>query len=62
MSFLNVSVNEPPGFCLIAVSSMPSEIWPASRFASSHGTWSLPPWTWYFSFEGPNVWNWPWPE
>jgi anion-transporting ArsA/GET3 family ATPase len=26
------------------------------------GIWSLPPLTWYFSFEGPKIRSWPWPE
>lgn len=57
-----VSVYEPDAFRRTATSSEPVVIWPASLAASRPVIWSLPPATWYFSFEGPKTRNWPWPE
>src|SRR5437588_6682129 len=47
------------GFEEIDTSSAPIVTWPESRRASSLGTWSFPPTTWYFSFDGPKLFSWP---
>ena len=57
-----VSVNVPVALRRTATSSEPVVIWPASCAASRSVIWSLPPTTWYFSFDGPKTRNWPWPE
>ena len=48
-----VSVNVPEEFRRTATSSDPVVIWPARAAASRSDIWSLPPATWYFSFEAP---------
>jgi hypothetical protein len=46
----------------IATSCEPSVIWLESNCPSFVDTWSLPPTTWYFSFDGPKIRRFPWPE
>ena len=48
-----VSVNVPEAFRRTATSSDPVVICPGSAAASRSVIWSLPPATWYFSFEAP---------
>ena len=60
--FLKVSAYVPPAFFFTATSSVPVAIWPGRACAMRSVSWSLPPATWYFSFDGPKMRSWPWPE
>ena len=57
----NVSVYEPPWLSVIATSSEPVVTCDATSDARREATWSLPPRTWYCSFDFPKVRNWPGP-
>lgn len=58
-----LSVYVPSAFSRTATSSWPRRICAAPmRAARPSAIWSLPPVTWYFSFDGPKIRSWPCPE